>query len=118
MKHLMPKSVTLENSTASTSLVGTFGSFKLARRLSEVYPSAKSHEEEVIGENAIDSIAEKDRDRAIEGMGQLFADEPGGTMTSPEYTLVTRDGREFQAEISTAILSETGAPFRALIPQA
>ncbi|MFH1485668.1 MAG: PAS domain S-box protein [Chloroflexota bacterium] len=58
---------------------------------------------ELIGRSSLDLIAEKDHSRAAENMKRTFEEGRSGTV---EYALVTRDGREFDAELSAALLRE------------
>jgi len=65
-----------------------------------------SHKGEIIGQSAFDSIAEKDRARAIEAMGKIGKISEKEFSTPAEYTLLNKDGREFSAELSTALLHD------------
>jgi len=62
--------------------------------------------EAVIGQNAFDSVAEKDRAKAVEGMGKALEEK----LAAPaEYTLLAKDGREFEAEITVSLLNDNSA---------
>jgi PAS domain S-box-containing protein len=63
-----------------------------------------SSKEEVLGLNGFDFVAEKDRARALEGLKALFEDEVGLPM---EIALLTKDGRELDAECSSTILRDS-----------
>jgi len=60
--------------------------------------------EEIIGQNGLELIAEKDRTRARENNRRIFTEGSGGTI---EYTLLTKDGREFEAEYSGALVRDS-----------
>jgi two-component system, sporulation sensor kinase E len=67
-----------------------------------------SSREELIGKSAFQLIAEKDQPKAFENMKQTFET---GQIKALEYTFVTRDGREFPAELSTSIVRDaSGTP--------
>ena len=67
-----------------------------------------SCEEELIGLNAYTLVAEKDRDLARESLMRTFKD---GRVTKIEYTLLTKDGKEFDAELSATLLRDvSGVP--------
>jgi len=62
--------------------------------------------EAAIGQNAFDSVAEKDRAKAVEGMRDALE----AKLAAPaEYTLLTKDGREFEAEITVSLLTDNSA---------
>jgi len=65
-----------------------------------------SHREEVIGRSGIELVAKKDRARARENMRRIFTEGRGGMI---EYTLLTKDGREFEAEYSGALVRDSAA---------
>lgn len=60
-----------------------------------------SSKEEVIGRNGFALIAKKDRERIQENLKKLFAQ---GSIKRSEYTVVTKDGREFLAELSSSVI--------------
>ena len=60
-----------------------------------------SSKEEVIGKNAFIFIAEKDHERAMESMKKTLEQ---GSVRNIEYTFLTKDGREFQAELSASVI--------------
>ncbi len=63
---------------------------------------------ELIGRSAFEFITEKDRARAMKGLKKTLS---GGYSGNPEYTFLTKDGREFTAESSTAVLRDvSGIP--------
>jgi len=57
--------------------------------------------EELIGKNSLELIAKQDRKRAIEGLKETL--EHGSTKNL-EYAFLTKDGREFQAELSASVV--------------
>jgi len=61
------------------------------------------NKEELIGCSALDFIAEKDHARAMENLKKTLEEGYSGTI---EYTFLTRDGREFPAELSAAVLKD------------
>ncbi|MFQ6065251.1 MAG: PAS domain S-box protein, partial [Candidatus Bathyarchaeia archaeon] len=63
-----------------------------------------NRKEELVGQNAFDSIAEKDRAIAMEGMMKMFEEEHSAPT---EYTLRDKDGREFYAELTAALLHDS-----------
>ena len=60
--------------------------------------------EEIVGQNGLELVAEKDRARARENNRRIFTEGSGGTI---EYTLLTKDGREFEAEYSGALVRDS-----------
>jgi len=62
--------------------------------------------EELVGRNVLETmIAKKDRDKIVMDMAQTM--EEGDAMGIRSYTLVTKDGREFDSEFSTAVLRDS-----------
>ncbi|GAI96729.1 unnamed protein product, partial [marine sediment metagenome] len=59
--------------------------------------------EEVIGQNGLMLVAEKDRARARENTRRTFKEERSGTV---EYTLLTKGGKEFEAEYGGALVHD------------
>jgi len=67
-----------------------------------------SSKEELIGKNDFAFIAKKDRKKA---MGNMKITLTRGLVKNKEYTLITKDGREFQAELSASVVkSSSGNP--------
>ncbi|MBS7249936.1 MAG: PAS domain S-box protein [Candidatus Freyarchaeota archaeon] len=62
-----------------------------------------SSKEEVIGQSAFKYIAEKDRERAKRNMVKTLIQ---GSLSNVEYNLLTRDEREFPAELSASVLRD------------
>lgn len=62
-----------------------------------------SSKDEVIGPSAFTLIAEKDRERAAVNLKKTLEQ---GVVRDIEYTLTTKDGREFPAEFSAGILRD------------
>lgn len=62
--------------------------------------------EELVGRNVLDTmIAKKDHDKIVLDMAKTL--EEGGALGIRSYTLVTKDGREFESEFSTAVLRDS-----------
>ncbi|MEM2905267.1 MAG: PAS domain S-box protein [Candidatus Bathyarchaeia archaeon] len=62
-----------------------------------------SSREELAGRNAFELIAERDRERAARNMKVVLEQ---GSARDIEYTFLTRDGREFPAELSASVLRD------------
>lgn len=62
-----------------------------------------SSKEEVIGQSAFEYIAEKDKERAAENLVKTLEE---GSLKNVEYTLRTKDGREFPAELSASVMRD------------
>jgi len=62
-----------------------------------------SSKEEVIGRNALELIAEKDHQRAIENMRKTLDQGP---VRNLEYSCLAKDGREFPAELSASVVRD------------
>ena len=60
--------------------------------------------EEIVGQDGLELVAKKDRTRARENNRRIFKEGSGGTI---EYTLLTKDGREFEAEYSGALVRDS-----------
>jgi PAS domain S-box-containing protein len=60
-----------------------------------------SSKKEIIGKNAFDLIAPKDRKGAAEKMKETFEQ---GFVKNIEYTFLTKDGAEFPAELSASLI--------------
>lgn len=64
--------------------------------------------EELVGKNSLELIAEKDRERALENLKKTFEQ---GVTKNVEYTLTTKDGREYSAELSASVVRDaSGVP--------
>jgi PAS domain S-box-containing protein len=63
-----------------------------------------SSKEELIGKNALELIAKKDHQRAIENLKKTLKQ---GTVKNIEYTFLTKDGREFPAELSASVIKDS-----------
>jgi len=63
-----------------------------------------STKEEVIGKKAIDFIAPKDHKRAAENIEKTLKQ---GSVKNVEYTLLTKDGREFWGELSASVIQDS-----------
>jgi len=62
--------------------------------------------EELVGRNVLETIiAKKDRDKIVLDMAQTLGE--GDALGVRSYTLVDRDGREFESEFSTAVLRDS-----------
>ena len=80
----------------------------LEGRLTEVNEAAVrllgfNNKKEMIGLKAVDFVAERDRDTALQLTKKIFKQGGGGTL---EYTLLTRDGKEVEAEFSVTVLKD------------
>jgi len=62
-----------------------------------------SNKAELIGRNGMELLSEKDRPRAIEEMGRTLE---AGRSAMLEYTLLTKDGKEFPGGLSVAVLKD------------
>ena len=62
-----------------------------------------SRKEELIGKNALDLIAEKDRAKAIEGIRNVAA---GGSALLMQYSLLTNDGTIVEVEVGATVLCD------------
>jgi len=62
-----------------------------------------SSEDDLIGRRAIELIAEKDRQKALENMKETFEK---GLVRNVELTLLTKEGREYPAELSTSVVRD------------
>ena len=60
-----------------------------------------SRKDEIIGKNALELIAPKDRKRALENARKTLDQE---IVRSLEYTFLAKDGSEFQAELSAKVI--------------
>ncbi len=63
-----------------------------------------SSKDELIGKSVFELIAEKDRKRAEENMRKTFNE---GSIKNVEYTLLTQNGREFQAKFSASVIRDS-----------
>lgn len=67
-----------------------------------------SSKEELIGKNGLELIAKKDHEKALKNMKEILE---RGSIRNIEYTFLTRDGREFSAELSANVIEDpTGNP--------
>jgi PAS domain S-box-containing protein len=67
-----------------------------------------SSKEELIGKSAFELIAERDHQKAFESMKGTVKE---GLLRNIEYTFVTKDGREFPAELSVSVVRDaSGSP--------
>jgi len=63
-----------------------------------------SSKDEVIGKKAFEFIAKKDRGRAMENLKKTLEK---GSVKDIEYTFLTKDGREFPAELSASVIKDS-----------
>lgn len=63
-----------------------------------------SSKEELIGKSAFGMIAKKDHERAMENLKKTLEQ---GEVRNLEYTLITKDGREFPAELSSSVIKDS-----------
>jgi PAS domain S-box-containing protein len=59
--------------------------------------------EDFLGRNAFELIAERDRERAKDSMAKTLS---SGLVRNVEYTLLTRDGSEYPAELSASLIRD------------
>ena len=59
---------------------------------------------ELIGKNSLELFSPKDLERAKEGLKKTLESE---SVKNLEYTLLTKDGREFPAELSACLIKDT-----------
>lgn len=62
-----------------------------------------SSKKELMGKSAFDLIAKKDREKALENLKRTLEE---GFIKSIEYTFLTKDGREFPAELSAGVVKD------------
>lgn len=62
-----------------------------------------SSKEELIGRSALDLIAKKNHKRAIENLKKTLEQ---GSVRNLEYTFLTKDGREYPAELSASVVRD------------
>ena len=62
-----------------------------------------SSKEEVIGKNALELIAKRDRQRAIENLKKTLEE---GSVKNVEYIFLTKEGHEFPAELSASLIRD------------
>ncbi len=63
------------------------------------------NKKELVGKSAMDTIAEKDHQKCAEAIQKSI--ESGGTPSSLEFAMVTKGGRQFDAELSTSMLHDS-----------
>jgi two-component system sporulation sensor kinase A len=64
--------------------------------------------EDLIGANALEVIAKKDREKAIQNLKKTIEQGP---VKAVEYTLLTKDGHEFPGELSASVVRDaSGKP--------
>jgi PAS domain S-box-containing protein len=68
-----------------------------------------SRRNELIGKNAVTFIAKKHRQAALKKLASI---KELGTITNVEFTLLDKNGREYEAEISSSVIqNSSGAPY-------
>ena len=95
---------TIESIDDGVTMFDTFGNITDVNEAG-VRMLGYTSKEELIGRPAIDNIAAKDQGKVAEEMAQAVAE--GRAMRRLEYTLVTVDGRELEAESSSAALYDS-----------
>jgi len=95
---------TIESIDDGVTMFDTFGNITDVNEAG-VRMLGYTSKEELIGKPAIDNIAAKDQGKVAEEMAQAVAE--GRAMRRLEYTLVTVDGRELEAESSSAALYDS-----------
>jgi len=63
-----------------------------------------STKEELIGKSAFDLIAPRERQKAVENLEKTLKH---GSSRNTEYTVLTKDGREFSVELSASVIRDT-----------
>jgi PAS domain S-box-containing protein len=63
-----------------------------------------SSKTEIIGKNALESIAKKDHKKAMESLKETLKQ---GSVKNVEYILLTKDGHEFPAELSASVIRDS-----------
>ncbi|MBM3118359.1 MAG: HD-GYP domain-containing protein [Chloroflexi bacterium] len=63
-----------------------------------------SHKKEVIGRNAFELISQKDNARAAQNLRKTLEEGYSGAI---EYSLLTKEGKEFDGELSASLLKDT-----------
>jgi PAS domain S-box-containing protein len=71
-----------------------------------------SSKNEVIGKNAFEFIAKKDHEKALENMKKTLQ---CGSIKNVEYTFLTKDGREFPAELSASVIKDSSENLTGLV---
>lgn len=67
-----------------------------------------SSKEEIIGKNAFELISKQDQEKAMKNLKRTLE---LGSVKNVEYTLVTKDGREFPGELSASVIRDiSGTP--------
>jgi PAS domain S-box-containing protein len=63
-----------------------------------------SSKDEMLGKNALEFIAKKDHERAMESLKKTLEQ---GSVKDIEYTFLTKDGWEFPVELSTSVIKDS-----------
>jgi two-component system sporulation sensor kinase A len=63
-----------------------------------------SSKDEVIGKKALEVIAKKDHERAMENLKKTLEQ---GSVRNIEYTFLAKDGREYPAELSASVIQDS-----------
>ncbi|MCX5995819.1 MAG: PAS domain S-box protein, partial [Chloroflexi bacterium] len=71
-----------------------------------------SRKEEILGRNAFELISPKDHVRAQDNMRKTLEE---GQIQATEYTFLTKDGKEFEAELTAAVLEDKSGNATGLI---
>jgi PAS domain S-box-containing protein len=71
-----------------------------------------SRKEEILGRNAFELISPKDHVRAQDNMRKTLEE---GQIPATEYTFLTKDGKEFEAELTAAVLEDKSGNATGLI---
>ena len=71
-----------------------------------------SRKEEILGRNAFELISPKDHVRAQDNMRKTLEE---GQIQGIEYTFLTKDGKEFEAELTAAVLADKSGNATGLI---
>jgi len=68
--------------------------------------------EEAIGKNGLEFVAPRDREKVVKGITNVLEQ---GIVKNMEYTLLTKDGREFPAEVSVSLTRDAQGNPTALV---
>ena len=70
------------------------------------------HPDELVGRQATDFVVESERDKFRASIGRLIEE---GVHRNVEYTLLRKDGTTFDAEVSSAVISDAAGKPEALM---
>ncbi|MGB2798483.1 MAG: PAS domain S-box protein [Dehalococcoidia bacterium] len=91
----------IEDAIMATDLQGNIVDFNEAALRKHGY----THKEEITGRNAFELISPKDRARLMEDQGKVI--EGDSSRSRKEYTLLTSDGSDYEAEFSYGVMRDS-----------